>query len=80
MRTLPKGRAALFDETEPGCMRGFEATIDVEDTTPWFARLWSRSAQASSEKIEFKTVLDQGAKQKVDCASSCTSPYMLVEE
>ena len=32
-------------------MRGFEATIDVEDTTPWFARLWSRSAQASSEKL-----------------------------
>jgi hypothetical protein len=30
-------------------MRGFEATIDVEDTTPWFARLWPRSAKASSE-------------------------------
>jgi hypothetical protein len=47
--TLPKGRAALFDETEPGCVKGFEATIDVEDTTPWFARLWPRSAKASSE-------------------------------
>jgi hypothetical protein len=64
---LPMRRAQLFEETEPGCVMGFKATIDVEDTAPWFARLFNgQNLQKQAVKIEFKTVLDQGAKQKVD--------------
>jgi hypothetical protein len=46
---LPMGRAQLFKETEPGCVMGFEAISDVEDTAPWFARHWPKSTKASSE-------------------------------
>ena len=77
---LPGGRAALFDETEPGCVKGFEATIDVEDTTPWYARLRPGSTE---DKIEFKAVLDRYLKQnliRVIADPTCTSPCMLVRK
>ena len=36
---LPAGHEELFDDSEPGRVHGYEATIELIDTSPWYARL-----------------------------------------
>ena len=36
---LPAGHEELFDDSEPGRVHGYKATIELIDTSPWYARL-----------------------------------------
>jgi hypothetical protein len=77
---LPMGRAQLFEEMEPGCVLDFEASIELEDSTPWYARLRPGS---NEDKAEFKIVLDRYLAQKLIrtiANPECTSPCMLVKK
>ena len=57
---LPEGRDELFDANEPGCVRDFEATIELTDTTPWYARL---RPMAQEDKLHFEVVLNRYLSQ-----------------
>ncbi len=52
---LPEGREELFCENEPGCVKGFEATIELVDPSPWYARL---RPTAQEDKVLFEEVLN----------------------
>ena len=68
---LPEGREELFCENEPGCVHGFEATIELMDPSPWYARL---RPMAQEDKVLFEEVLNRYLAQKlIEKAMGATS-------